>query len=171
VQVLRLIQFKLTHQREFANLVSFFTDHFGGVRDLHDSTRSSSAGFNSFSNATDISSSQTLMAQMSSQTAGGSVVGGGGGGSGGGGAGAGMMSPPKWIPKEKVPRTVSRMFIERESVVQTEERGVQVESEKEEEKFELTERVMLELINDDSFMKEVFVHSPSGLAFGRGMRD
>jgi len=99
---------------------------------------------------------------MSGQTVGGSV---------GGGGGAGMMSPPKWIPKEKVPRTVSRMFAERENVVQTEERGVQVESEKEEEKFELTERIMLELINDDSFMKEVFVPSPSRLAFGRGMRD
>ena len=47
------------------------------------------------------------------------------------------------------------MFAERENVVQTEERGVQVESEKEEEKFELTERIMLDLINDDSFMKEV----------------
>lgn len=138
----------MTHQREFAGLVNFFIEHFGGVRDLQDAPRSSS-GFNSLSSAGgEISSSQTLMSHvgMSSQTVGGSIAGRGG-----------LMSPPRWIQKDKVPRTVSRTLAERENLVQTEERGVQVQPEKkEEEKFELTERIMLELINDHSFMKEVF---------------
>jgi len=160
-EVLRRIQFKLTHQREFAGLVNFFIEHFGGVRDLHDPARSSS-GFNSLSSgAGEISSSQTLISHvgMSSQTVGGSIGGGGG-----------LMSPPRWIQKEKAPRTVSRTLAERENVVQTEERGVQVQTEKQVEdgKFELTGRIMLELINDDSFMKEVFSSTFRFSFVGRG---
>jgi hypothetical protein len=59
------------------------------------------------------------------------------------------MSPPRWIPKEKIPRTVSKMLAETDK---RRSNGGQAEKDK----FELTEQIMLELINDDSFMAEVW---------------
>ena len=129
------------------------------MRDLHESSRSCGTRFNSLSGAPgEISSSQTVMDHvgMSSQ-----AVWEGSGGVGG-------MSPPKWIPKDKVPRTVSRMLTEKDGAGQTQERGVQVQLEKEQEKLKLTERIILELINDDSFMKEVRSSLPLPIVFRYG---
>ena len=85
--------------------------------------------------------------------------------------GAGIISPPKWIPKDKVPRTVSKMLQEKDNAVQTQERGVQALLERDQGKFNLTEQIILELINDDSFMKEVRpppLPLPSGFDVGHG---
>lgn len=167
-QVLRRIQFKLHHRREFSTLTSFCVEHFGAVKDLYDSSGGSSSNGGSgisISSNDDKASSVALIPGSSplartrtalSQTF------------------SSPGTPSNWIQKTPQPRSVTKMLadvsskanqmnppIKKQEVAkastgsQTEEILGRISGGLVEVGFHVTEAIMLSLIHDDSFMAEV----------------
>jgi hypothetical protein len=156
--VLCRIQFKLMHHSEFLVLTDFCVQHFGAVRDLHDSktqsTPNSSASFGSnISNVSQFSNRSQLDFYSSQST-----------------------RKPNSIPRKIGPtRPVTKMLADSQDTLNSTSQigDVQVPNLKAEtwascadetrhgsdsdgtEAVHLTESMVLQLIQDDSFMSEV----------------
>ena len=161
--MLRRIQFKLNHHREFSAFTNFCAGHFGAVRDLHDSSGGST--ISSRSGESDKASSITYTPGSSSPPAPRRSA-------------LSQISPPSqtsspnWIQKSSQPRSLTRMLADAENkanAIHTPKKDevgkVTTGSQTEEilrriggvvdEPLQLTETLMMSLIQDDSFKEEV----------------
>ena len=164
----------MNHHREFAAFTNFCAGHFGAVRDLYDSNGGST--ISSGSGESDKASSVTYIPGSSSSPAPRKSA-------------LSQISPPSqksspnWIQKSSQPRSLTGMLADAESkanAMNTPKKDEVVKvttgSQTEEilrriggvvdEPLQLTETIVMTLIQDDSFMEEVSYYSAFCLIVG-----